>query len=221
MSYWSLSMGVKERNLKRLNGDLLRSRDLYARDGEGIRCGFVFGSSRSMGRGQPPPSYNPPWNVPTCLPQKDGKRQNGMSAEAVWQQMPQLNPEADISTIQLVQPKTSQEELLDIYLEVYKLCTGYPAPHQENWPFWRRYQLPSLATQWRKKTILMLQNSLIPTTFIHPGADHLDVRESLLDRSLARVCRSTSESFVGCCNLRRGDRKTILNEGLFWYRMET
>ena len=58
-------MGVKERNLKRLNGDPLRSGDRM-RDGEGIRCGFVFGSSRSMGGGQPPLSYNPPQDVPTC-----------------------------------------------------------------------------------------------------------------------------------------------------------
>ena len=35
--------------------------------------------------------------------------------------MPQLNPEAGVPTIQLVQPETSREELLDIYLEVYKL----------------------------------------------------------------------------------------------------
>ena len=35
--------------------------------------------------------------------------------------MPQLNPEADISPIQLVWPETSREELLNIYLEVYKL----------------------------------------------------------------------------------------------------
>ena len=35
--------------------------------------------------------------------------------------MPQLNPEADISAIKLVQPETSKEELLNIYLEVYKL----------------------------------------------------------------------------------------------------
>ena len=42
--------------------------------------------------------------------------------QGIWWQMPQLNPEADISAIQLVQPETSQEELLNIYLEVYKLC---------------------------------------------------------------------------------------------------
>ena len=35
--------------------------------------------------------------------------------------MPQLKPEAGIPTIELVGPETSREELLDIYLEVYKL----------------------------------------------------------------------------------------------------
>ena len=37
------------------------------------------------------------------------------------QHMPQLNPEAGIPTIELVGPGTSREELLEIYLEVYKL----------------------------------------------------------------------------------------------------
>ena len=35
--------------------------------------------------------------------------------------MPQLNPEAGIPTIGLVEPETSRDELLEIYLEVYKL----------------------------------------------------------------------------------------------------
>ena len=35
--------------------------------------------------------------------------------------MPQLNPEAGAPTIQLVGPKTSKEELQELYLEVYKL----------------------------------------------------------------------------------------------------
>ena len=34
--------------------------------------------------------------------------------------MPQLKPEAGIPTMQLAQPDTSRDELLDIYLEVYK-----------------------------------------------------------------------------------------------------
>ena len=35
--------------------------------------------------------------------------------------MPQLNPEAGIPAVQLVGPETTKEELLEIYLEVYKL----------------------------------------------------------------------------------------------------
>ena len=35
--------------------------------------------------------------------------------------MPQLDPEAGIPAIELVGPGTSREELLEIYLEVYKL----------------------------------------------------------------------------------------------------
>ena len=35
--------------------------------------------------------------------------------------MPQLNPEAGIPAVELVGPETSREELLELYLEVYKL----------------------------------------------------------------------------------------------------
>ena len=35
--------------------------------------------------------------------------------------MPQLDPRADLSAIQLVHPMIGRRELLDLYLEVYKL----------------------------------------------------------------------------------------------------
>ena len=35
--------------------------------------------------------------------------------------MPQLDPEVGIPTIQLVHPEIGREELLDLYLEVYKM----------------------------------------------------------------------------------------------------
>ena len=41
--------------------------------------------------------------------------------QGCWQNMPQLNPEVGIPAIQLVGPEMTREELLDIYLEVYKL----------------------------------------------------------------------------------------------------
>ena len=48
--------------------------------------------------------------------------------EAEWmvhwscqQELPKLDPEADVSAIQLVGPQTSKEEIQSLYLEVYKL----------------------------------------------------------------------------------------------------
>ena len=41
--------------------------------------------------------------------------------QGCWQNLPQLNPEAGIPTVQLVGPEMSKEELLELYLEVYKL----------------------------------------------------------------------------------------------------
>ena len=38
-----------------------------------------------------------------------------------WQALPQLNPEVGIPAVQLVGPETTKEELLELYLEVYKL----------------------------------------------------------------------------------------------------
>ena len=55
--------------------------------------------------------------------------------EAEWiicqghqQNLPQLNPEAGIPTVQLVGPETSKKELQELYLEVFKLhrLTGSP-----------------------------------------------------------------------------------------------
>ena len=37
-----------------------------------------------------------------------------------WQNLPWLNPEAGVPAVQLVGPETSKEELLELYLEVYK-----------------------------------------------------------------------------------------------------
>ena len=89
--------------------------------------------------------------------------------QGIWWQMPQLNPEADISAIQLVWPKTSQEELLNIYFEVYKLCRLPGSPPGEL-AILKEISAALLCPQWRKKTLLMLQNS---------GADCLNVKETV------------------------------------------
>ena len=57
--------------------------------------------------------------------------------QGCWQHMPQLNPEVGTPAIQLVGPEMTKEELLEIYLEVYKLHRlsvsppGEPAIWQE------------------------------------------------------------------------------------------
>ena len=68
---------------------------------------------------------------------KGQKEAEQVICQGHWQHMPQLNPEAGISTVQLVRLETSREELLDIYLEVYKLhrLSGSPP---ENQPSWKR-----------------------------------------------------------------------------------
>ena len=45
--------------------------------------------------------------------------------------MPKLDPEADLSTIQLVGPQTSKEEIQFLYYEVYKLQRLLGSPPRE------------------------------------------------------------------------------------------
>ena len=94
--------------------------------------------------------------------------------------MPQLNPEVDISAIQLVQPETSREELLDIYLEVYKLHRlpgsppGEPAILEEV-----SAALPCPSMEEEDTPDAPKQQSRLPRC----------KRDSSLDRNLARVCK--------------------------------
>ena len=64
---------------------------------------------------------------------KGRKRQSKQSAEGCWEGLPKLDLEADLSAIQLVSPKTSKEEILSLYLEVYEQqrLPGEPALTKE------------------------------------------------------------------------------------------
>ena len=50
---------------------------------------------------------------------KGGKKQSEWSTKAT-RNLPKLDPEADLCAVQLVGPKTMKEEILSLYLEVYK-----------------------------------------------------------------------------------------------------
>ena len=54
-----------------------------------------------------------------------------MVHQGCQQELPKLDPEADVSAIQLVGPQTSKEEIQSLYLEVYKLWRLLGSPPRE------------------------------------------------------------------------------------------
>ena len=62
---------------------------------------------------------------------KGQKEAEWIVCQGCWQNLPQLNPEAGIPTVQLVGPETSEEELQELYLEVYKLHRLPGSPPEE------------------------------------------------------------------------------------------
>ena len=100
------------------------------------------------------------------LPLKGGKRQSESSAKATWQNMPQLNPEAGIPAIQLVGPETTEEELLKIYLEVYKLHRLPGSPPGE--PAIMEEIMASVPDHLQSEEDKTLEATVQP----HPGGSH-------------------------------------------------
>ena len=85
------------------------------------------------------------------------------------QNMPQLNPEAGVPTIQLVGLETTKEELLEIYLEVYKLHR-LPGSLLESWQSSKRWwPLSQTAQDAKRKRPPWPQCSLILGAPISPG----------------------------------------------------
>ena len=132
---------------------------------------------------------------------------------ACWWHMPQLNPEV-VPTIQLVWLETSREELLDIYLEVYKLHRLPSSPPGELAileevsaaipdPSWEEEETPDTQMQPSCKDFYSSSTRTL-----------LQKRETSVDKSLEKGAWSAPESLVSCCNLRRGDWKAASNEKL-------
>ena len=51
--------------------------------------------------------------------------------QGYWQELPKLDPEVNVSAIQLVGPQTSKKEIQSLYLEVYKLWRLQGSPPRE------------------------------------------------------------------------------------------
>ena len=131
-----------------------------------------------------------------------------------WWYMPQLDPEVGIPAIQLVHLEIGREEPLDLYLEVYKMHRLPSSPLGE-------LAILREVSSALPGHLLEEEGSPDPEDF-HPPQSRPPwwERESLLDRSLARVHEATSESPVNCCNSGRGDQKVAADEGPFMSQME-
>ena len=104
--------------------------------------------------------------------------------------MPQLDPEAGIPTFQLVHPEIDREQLLELYLEVYKLYRlpgsppGDPAILEEILSVLPRHPPEEKGTP-------DIQKLVGPEGF-HLPQNNLSLWEweDSIDQSLARVCKA-------------------------------
>ena len=169
-SYWSLSMVVKERNLKRAKWRSAEERRPVCEMERALDVDLFLGAQDQWAEDSP--------HCLTILHEmflhstSEGQQEaEWYICQGIWQQMPQLNAEADISAVQLVQPKTSWEELIDIYLEVFP--PGEPAILKE---ISAALLCPSMEEE--DTPDATEQQSRLPQC----------KRDNSLDRSLARVC---------------------------------
>ena len=119
---------------------------------------------------------------------KGWKEAEQVVCQGHWQHMAQLDPQAGVPTIQLVHLETGKEELLDLYLEVYKLPRLPSSPPAE---------LAILKEVSSALPCHSLEEECTPDAQRHPNPKDFhppqsrppqQERESLLDRSLTRVC---------------------------------
>ena len=106
------------------------------------------------------------------------------------QHMPQLDPEAGIPAIQLVHPETDREQLLELYLEVYKLHRLPSSPPGELAILEEISSvLPCHPPE--EKGTPSTQRPPSPKGFHSPqNRPSLWEWEDSIDRSLARVCKA-------------------------------
>ena len=108
------------------------------------------------------------------------------------QNLPQLNPEAGIPTVQLVGPETSKEELLELYLEVYKLPRLPGSPPGE--PAILEEVLSSLpdhqgCKEEKAPAAMARPHPEVPHSS-RSGIPHKEKKDSSVERSLAMLCKA-------------------------------
>ena len=120
-----------------------------------------------------------------------------------WQNMPQLNPEAGIPAVQLVGLETTKEELLEIYLEVYKLHRLPGSPPGE--PAILEEIMASVPDHPQSEEDQTHEAAVQP----HPGGSHSSrsiapcrrKNNDSVERSLAMVCEAHQKALAALYQL--------------------
>ena len=114
--------------------------------------------------------------------------------QGIRQHMPQLDPEVGIPAVELVGPETSRDELLEIYLEVYKLHRLPGSPPGE--PVIAQEVLAAVPDSHQRGGEAP-EAQVLPS----PGHSHplnrrrpLQEWESWVDRSLAKMCKAHQQA---------------------------
>ena len=121
------------------------------------------------------------------------------------QHMPQLNPEAGTPAIQLVGPETTKEELLKIYLEVYKLHRLPGSPPRE--PAILEEIMASVQDHPCSEEDQTHEAAVQP----HPGGSHSSrssapcrrKNDDSVERNLTTVCEAHQKAFATISTLEK------------------
>ena len=112
--------------------------------------------------------------------------------QGCWQNLPQLDPEAGITAIQLMGPETSKEELLELYLEVYTLHRLPGSPPGE--PAILEEVLSSLpdhqGCEEEKAPAAMARPCPEVPNSSRSSIPHKGKKDNSVERSLAMVCKA-------------------------------
>ena len=124
-----------------------------------------------------------------------------MVYQGCWQGLPKLDPVADLSTVHLVGPETTKEEIISLYLEVYKqqrLPGSLPRELEltkevvssfEGHQRWKEERMPSVTT--RPQSI-----DAWPSKSRVPGK-----RETSIEKSLAPIREAHQKALAAAAAL--------------------
>ena len=122
--------------------------------------------------------------------------------------MPQLNPEVGIPTVQLVGPETSKEELLELYLEVYKLHRLPGSPSGE--PALLEEVLSSLedhqGCEGEKEPVAMVRPHPKDPHSSRSSVPQKGKRDNSVERNLAMVCEAHQKALAMVATLEEIER---------------